>query len=106
MAQFGFYMAGVGIVGAGRAGLLLAWDPNDQGPGAVDEIDFGDIGLYSWIGSLPVVSPALFKMRSKSPIVISAEGCPTALQAEVTFCVQGVLAPHLGNVGLRTLPRS
>jgi hypothetical protein len=79
MAQFGFYMAGVGTLGAGRAGLLLAWDPSDQGPDAADEIDFGDIGLYFWIGTLPVVSPALFKMRSKSPIAIPTEGCPTAL---------------------------
>jgi hypothetical protein len=79
MAQFGYYMAGIGTMGAGRAGLLLAWDPSDQGPSAVDDIDFGNIGLYSWIGSLPVVSPALFKMRTRSPIAIPAEGCPIAL---------------------------
>jgi hypothetical protein len=81
MAQFGFYMAGVGTLGAGRTALLLAWDPSDRGPGAADEIDFGDIGLYSWIGSLPIVSPAVFKMRSKSPVAIPADGCPTALDA-------------------------
>ncbi len=79
MPQFGFYMAGVGAAAIGRAGLLLAWDPHDRGPGAADEIDFSGIGLYSWIGTLPVISPALFKMKSKSPISIPAEGCPEAL---------------------------
>jgi hypothetical protein len=79
MSQVGFYMAGAGIVGIGRAGLLLAWDPNDLGPSAADGIDFGEIALYSWIGSLPVISPAVFKMRSKSPIAIPPEGCPKTL---------------------------
>jgi hypothetical protein len=79
MAQFGFYMAGVGVAGGGRAGLLLAWNPNDRGPGAADEIDITDIGLYSWIGSLPIVSPAVFKMRSRSPMVIPADDCPPSL---------------------------
>jgi hypothetical protein len=79
MSQFGFYMAGVGVAGGGRAGLLLAWDPDDQGSSAVDNIDFGQIGLYSWMGPLPVISPATFKMRSKSPIAIPSEGCPLTL---------------------------
>lgn len=79
MAQFGFYMAGAGIAAAGRAGLLLAWDPNSRGPSAADDIDFGDIGLYSWIGPLMSISPAAFKMRTRSPITISDDGCPLAL---------------------------
>jgi len=79
MSQFGFYMAGTGIVGIGRAGLLLAWDPNDRGPGAADDFDFSDVALYSWVGTLPVVSPALFKMRSISPIAIPPEGCPATV---------------------------
>jgi hypothetical protein len=79
MAQVGFYMAGVGVAGGGRAGLLLAWDPDDRGPGAADDIDISDIGLYAWVGSLPVVSPALFKMRSRSPLTIPADGCPPTL---------------------------
>jgi hypothetical protein len=79
MAQFGFYMAGIGTVGMGRAGLLLAWDPDDQGPNTADSIDFGNIALYSWIGPLPVISPAVFKMRSKSPIAIPNENCPKTL---------------------------
>ena len=79
MSQFGFYMAGIGVSAIGRAGLLLAWDPNDRGLSAADDIDWSDIGLYSWIGTLPVVSPAVFKMRSKSPITISTEDCPQTL---------------------------
>ena len=79
MSQFGFYMAGAGIVGIGRAGLLLAWDPTDRGPEAADGFDFGDIALYSWIGALPVISPAVFKMKSKSPIAIPSEDCPNTL---------------------------
>ena len=79
MPQFGFYMAGVGVAGGGRAGLLLAWNPNDRDPSTADEIDVNDIGLYSWIGALPVVSPAVFKMRSRSPIVIPPDGCPPTL---------------------------
>ena len=38
MPQFGFYMAGIGTVGIGRAGLLLTWDPSDQGPDAADAL--------------------------------------------------------------------
>lgn len=72
-------MAGAGIVGIGRAGLLLAWDPNNRGPSAVDDIDLSDIGLYSWVGTLPTISGALFKIRSKSPIAIPSEGCPATL---------------------------
>lgn len=79
MAQFGFYMAGVGSLGAGRAGLLLAWDPSSRGPSAADDIDFGDIGLYSWMGPLPSISPAAFKMRTRSPITISDDECPLTL---------------------------
>lgn len=79
MAQFGFYMAGAGVVGIGRAGLLLAWDPNDLGPTAAEQIDLDGIALYSWIGSLPVISPAVFKMKSKSPMTIPSEACPKTL---------------------------
>jgi hypothetical protein len=43
MPQFGFCMAGIGTVGIGRAGLLLAWDPSNQGPDAADALDFGNI---------------------------------------------------------------
>jgi hypothetical protein len=79
MSQFGFYMAGAGISAIGRAGLLLAWDPNDLGPSAADGIDLNDIALYSWVGSLPVISGALFKIRSKSPIAVPPEDCPKTL---------------------------
>jgi hypothetical protein len=79
MPQFGFYMAGAGVAALGRAGLLLAWDPHDRGPSAADDIDLGDIGLYSLVSTLPSVGPALFKMRTRSPVAIPAEGCPDAL---------------------------
>ena len=79
MSQFGFYMAGAGVVGIGRAGLLLAWDPNDRGPSAADDIDLSGVSLYSWVGALPVVSPALFKMRTRSPLAIPPKGCPDTL---------------------------
>jgi len=52
MSHFGFYMAGVGVVGIGREGLLLAWDPNDRGPDAADDLDLSNIALYSWVGPL------------------------------------------------------
>jgi hypothetical protein len=95
MAQFGFYIAGVGVAGIGRAGLLLAWDPNDRGPSAADGIDWGDIGLYSWIGTLPTIGPAVFKIKSKSPITIPAEGCPATLDGgpELNFVVRFGVKP-------------
>jgi hypothetical protein len=45
MASFGFYLAGVGAAAIGRLGLLLAWDPADRGPSAVDDLDMSGIAL-------------------------------------------------------------
>jgi hypothetical protein len=83
MPQFGFYMAGVGIAYTGRDGLLIAWDPNDRGPSAADDINWSDIALYSWIGPLGLAPPSLFKMKSKSPVRIPAAGCPATLDGGV-----------------------
>jgi hypothetical protein len=79
MPQFGFYMAGVGLLGAGRFGLLLAWDPKERGPTAADSIDLSNIALYSWVGPWPTAAGAAFKMRSKSPLKLPAENCPATL---------------------------
>jgi hypothetical protein len=79
MSQFVFYMAGVGVLNAGRIGVMIAWDPKGLGPGVADGIDFSDIGLYSWVGPLVTAAPAAFKMRSKSPLQIPSANCPMAL---------------------------
>jgi hypothetical protein len=79
MPQFGFYMAGVSVLYTGRIGLLVAWDPREQGPRAVDALHRRDIALYSWIGPLSTAGPSVFKMRSKSPIRLPAENCPLTL---------------------------
>jgi hypothetical protein len=79
MPKFAFYMAGVSVLDAGRAVLLLAWDPADQGPSAADNLDPGQIALYSWVGPLQTFSPAVFKIKSKAPISVPAENCPATL---------------------------
>ena len=83
MPQFGFYMAGAGIAAAGRAGLLIAWNPADRDPSIADEIDWSGIALYSWVGPLPSISPAVFKMRSRSPVAITAQDCPATLDGGI-----------------------
>jgi hypothetical protein len=79
MPQFGFYLAGAAVAGAGRLGLLLAWDPTDRGPDAADDIDLSDIALYSWVGPLPAVTAQAGKIKSAGPITIPADNCPLAL---------------------------
>ena len=83
MPQFGFYMAGAGIAAAGRTGLLIAWNPMDHPSSIADELDWSEIALYSWIGSLPTISPAVFKMRSRSPVSINAQDCPMTLDGGI-----------------------
>jgi hypothetical protein len=72
-------MAGISapIVG-GPLGLLIAWDPHDRGPSAADDLNMSDISLYSWLGRF---SPgaAVARIKSRSPIQIPAESCPTTL---------------------------
>jgi hypothetical protein len=79
MASFGFYLAGVGAAAIGRLGLLLAWDPADRGPSAVDDLDMSGIALYSWAGPLPVVTPQVLKLKSAGPIAIPTDGLPAEL---------------------------
>lgn len=78
MAQFGFYMAGAAVLGIGRLGLLMAWNPSNRPPDAVDDIDLSDIALYSWVGAFnsPV---AVAKIKSRAPQTIPDENCPTFL---------------------------
>jgi len=79
MASFGFYIAGVGAQAFGRLGLLLAWNPADRDPSAVDDLDQSGIALYSWVGPLPVITPQVLKLKSAGPIAIPTDGLPAEL---------------------------
>jgi|HubBroStandDraft_6_1064221.scaffolds.fasta_scaffold106730_1 hypothetical protein len=73
MPQIGFFVgAAASVVGA--VGVLLAWDRHDRGPGAADDIDTSDIGLYSFI--TPITGAQLVKAKTKSPVEIPEDGCP------------------------------
>jgi len=72
-------MAGASVAFAGRLGLLLAWNPTDRDPSAVDDLDLSGIALYSWVGPLPVATPQVVKLKSAGPIAIPTDGLPAEL---------------------------
>jgi hypothetical protein len=76
MPQFAFYMAGASL-GGGMLGLILAWDPLDEGMAGADD-PLSSIALYTWVG--PLLGDARFmKIKSRQPVTVPAGGCPVAL---------------------------
>ncbi len=73
MAQFAFFIAGAAAP-VGAAAVLLAWDRNNGGPAAADEVDTSDIGLYTWMAF--TTGAQLFRLKTGSPIQIPDENCP------------------------------
>lgn len=73
MPQIGLYVASVSV-GVGATAVVLAWDRNDRGPDAADDLDISDVGLFTWFA--PTTGAQLVKAKTKSPIEIPAANCP------------------------------
>jgi len=73
MAAVAFFVGGA-AVGVGGVGVLLAWDRNDRGPSAADDVLVDDVALYSFMA--PITGSQLVKMKTKSPIQIPDDDCP------------------------------
>ena len=73
MPQIAFFVKAISSP-VGAVGVLLAWDRNDRGPAAADDIDTSGVNLYSFVA--PVVGAQFVFMKTKSPIEIPAENCP------------------------------
>ena len=74
MPQISFFV-GAAASGIGGVGVLLAWDRHDRGPAVADDIDISDVGLYSWLAI--ATGAQLIKMKTRSPISIPEENCPS-----------------------------
>ena len=74
MPQVAFFVGGAAS-GIGAVGILLAWDRNNRGPAAADDIVIDDVGLYSWLA--PITGAQLVKLKTMAPIQIAEDNCPT-----------------------------
>ena len=79
MAQVAFFVGGA-AVGVGGVGVLLAWDRNNRGPSAADDMIVDDVALYSFMA--PITGSQLVKLKTKSPIQIPDDDCPTLPDGE------------------------
>ena len=74
MPQIAFFVGGASA-GVGGVGVHVLVDRHNRGPSAADDSAIDDVALYSWVA--PITGSQLVKLKTKSPLQIPEENCPT-----------------------------